>query len=175
MYSGKLVLAQVMDHLPWHKFHHLVDRYSGNHRVKSFTCSDQCRCMAFAKLTWRSSLRDIETCLRAWANKLCHMGIRGGVARNTLSNANNVRDWRLYAAFTQHLGKCAEVPHLDRHIRPCPGGNHSKAPQTGREPPHNSTDSERNPFEKMTLNQLANLDVHRNDSPLPANQLNLVN
>ena len=103
MYAGKLVFAQVMDHLPWHRFHRLVGQYKGNRKVQSFSCSDQCRCMAFAQLTYRSSLRDIETCLRAQAGKLYHMGIRGGVARNTLSNANSVRDWRLYAAFTQHL------------------------------------------------------------------------
>ena len=116
MYSGKLVFSQVMDHLPWHKFHHLVDHYAGNRKIKSFTCSDQYRCMAFAQLTYRSSLRDIETCLRARANKLYHMGIRGGVARNTLSNANTVRDWRLYAAFTQQLiHKARTLYHEDSH------------------------------------------------------------
>lgn len=116
MYTGKLVFSQVMDHLPWHNFHQFVDQYSGNHKVKSFTCSDQFRCMAFAQLTWRSSLRDIETCLRARSNKLYHMGIRGGVARNTLANANNVRDWRLYAAFTQLLiHKARKLYHQDDH------------------------------------------------------------
>lgn len=113
MYTGKLVFAQVMDHLPWHRFHRVVDQYNGNRKIKSFPCSDQYRCMAFAQLTYRSSLRDIETCLRAQAGKLYHMGIRGGVARNTLSNANNVRDWRLYAAFTQHLIHAARRLHYE--------------------------------------------------------------
>lgn len=103
MYSGKLVFAQVMDHLPWPRFQHFVNHYDGHRKVKSFSCGDQYSCMAFAQLTYRSSLRDIEVCLRAQSNKLYHMGIRGGVARNTLSNANNVRDWRLYASFAQHL------------------------------------------------------------------------
>ncbi len=103
MYSGRLVFAQVMDHLPWHKFHQFVDEYGGGRKVKSFSCPDQYRCMAFAQLTYRSSLRDIEACLRAQPGKLYHMGIRGGVSRNTLSNANNARDWRIHAAFAQHL------------------------------------------------------------------------
>ncbi|MCY4278855.1 MAG: IS4 family transposase [Gammaproteobacteria bacterium] len=103
MYAGRLVFAQVMDHLPWHKFHQFVDEYGGSRKVKSFSCPDQYRCMAFAQLTYRSSLRDIEACLRAQPGKLYHMGIRGGVSRNTLSNANNVRDWRIHAAFAQHL------------------------------------------------------------------------
>ena len=103
MYTGKLVFAQVMDHLPWHKFHQFVDEYGGSRKVKSFSCPDQYRCMAFAQLTFRSSLRDIEACLRAQSGKLYHMGIRGGVSRNTLCNANNVRDWRIHAAFAQHL------------------------------------------------------------------------
>ena len=75
MYAGKLVFSQVMDHLPWHTFQRCVRRYDGNHKVKSFQCSDQYRSMAFAQLTYRESLRDIETCLRAQASKLYHMGI----------------------------------------------------------------------------------------------------
>ena len=103
MYTGKLVFTQVMEHLPWHHFHGCVKRYNGNHKVKSFRCTDQYRCMAFAQLTYRASLRDIEVCLRAQSNKLYHMGIRGGISRNTLANANQVRDWRLYADFARHL------------------------------------------------------------------------
>ena len=103
MYAGKLVFAQLMDHLPWHRFRRGVARYDGNRKVKSFSCSDQYRCMAFAQLTYRSSLRDVEVCLRAQSSKLYHMGIRGGVARNTLANANAVRDWRIHADFAQHL------------------------------------------------------------------------
>jgi len=113
MYAGRLVFAQVMDHLPWHKFHQFVDEYGGSRKVKSFSCPDQYRCMAFAQLTHRSSLRDIEACLRAQPGKLYHMGIRGGVSRNTLSNANNVRDWRIHAAFAQHLIHEARRLHLE--------------------------------------------------------------
>ena len=103
MYTGKLVFTQVMEHLPWHQFHNCVKQYNGNHKAKSFRCTDQFRCMAFAQLTYRTSLRDIEVCLRAQSNKLYHMGIRGGISRNTLANANQVRDWRLYADFAHHL------------------------------------------------------------------------
>lgn len=103
MYTGKLVFTQIMEHLPWHQFHACVKRYNGNHKVKSFRCTDQYRCMAFAQLTYRTSLRDIEVCLRAQSNKLYHMGIRAGVSRNTLANANQVRDWRLYADFARSL------------------------------------------------------------------------
>ena len=103
MYTGKLVFTQVMEHLPWHQFHNCVKQYNGNYKAKSFRCPDQFRCMAFAQLTYRTSLRDIEVCLRAQSNKLYHMGIRGGISRNTLANANQVRDWRLYADFAHHL------------------------------------------------------------------------
>lgn len=103
MYSGKLVFAQVMDHLPMHTFRRCVDRYKGNRKVHRFTCLDQYLCMAFAQLTYRESLRDIEVCLRAQSSKLYHMGFRTVVSRNTLSNANSVRDWRIYAEFAQEL------------------------------------------------------------------------
>lgn len=81
MYSGSLVFAQIMGHLPWHVFNRCVSRYGGDLYVKAFSCADQYRCMAFAQLTYRSSLR-------AQSGKLYHMGIRGGVSRNTLANAN---------------------------------------------------------------------------------------
>lgn len=103
MYTGKLVFAQLMEHLPLHSFRRIVTRYSGEHKVKSFSCLDQFLCMAFAQLTFRESLRDIETCLRAQQSKLYHLGIRSTVARNTLANANAVRDWRIYADFAQSL------------------------------------------------------------------------
>ena len=98
MYAGKLVFAQVMEHLPLHTFRRIVARYAGERKVKSFSCLDQFLCMAFAQLTFRESLRDIEACLRAHQSKLYHLGIRSAVARNTLANANAVRDWRIYAA-----------------------------------------------------------------------------
>ncbi len=103
MYAGKLVFAQVMEHLPLHTFRRIVVRYAGERKVKSFSCLDQFLCMAFAQLTFRESLRDIEACLRAQQSKLYHLGIRSTVARNTLANANAVRDWRIYADFAQSL------------------------------------------------------------------------
>ena len=92
-----------MDHLPQRTFRRCVDRYGGDRWVKSFSCQDQFRCMAFAQLTYRDSLRDTVTCLNAQAAKLYHMGIRGPVRRSTLADANERRDWRLYAAFAQTL------------------------------------------------------------------------
>jgi len=103
MNTGKLVFAQVMAHLPLTTFRRCVARYDGEHKVKHFTCLDQYLCMAFAQLTYRESLRDIEACLRSQAAKLYHMGFRSTVARNTLANANSVRDWRIHADFAQSL------------------------------------------------------------------------
>lgn len=103
MHTGKLVFAQVMEHLPLTTFRRCVTRYKGEHKVKSFSCLDQYLCMAFAQLTYRESLRDIETSLRAQENKLYHMGIRANISRNTLANANSVRDWRVYADLAQSL------------------------------------------------------------------------
>jgi hypothetical protein len=103
MYGGQYVFAQVMDFLPSQVFRRCVARYSGEHRVKRFSCLDQYLCLAFAQLTWRESLRDIEACLRAQSSKLYHLGFRSVIARNTLANANAVRDWRIYADFAQHL------------------------------------------------------------------------
>jgi hypothetical protein len=103
MNRGKLAFAQIMEHLPLTTFRRCVARYDGEHKVKSFSCLDQYLCMAFAQLTWRESLRDIEACLRAHSSKLYHLGIRGNVARNTLANANASRDWRIYCDFAQSL------------------------------------------------------------------------
>ena len=103
MNRGKLVFAQLMQHLPLTTFRRCVTRYRGAFKVKSFSCLDQFLCMAFAQLTFRESLRDIEVCLRAQSSKLYHLGIRSAVARNTLANANAVRDWRIYADFAQSL------------------------------------------------------------------------
>jgi hypothetical protein len=103
MNRGKLVFAQLMQHLPLTTFRRCVTRYRGAFKVKSFSCLDQFLCMAFAPLTFRESLRDIEVCLRAQSSKLYHLGIRSAVARNTLANANAVRDWRIYADFAQSL------------------------------------------------------------------------
>ena len=99
-----------------HTFRRCVQRYGGNHKVQSFSCNDQFLCMAFAQLTYRESLRDIEACLRAQQNKLYHMGIRGGISRNTLANANKVRDWRIYADFAQSLIQIARPLYVDEEI-----------------------------------------------------------
>ena len=103
MNSGKTIFTQLMDFLPAYEFRQCVERYNGNYKIKSFTCTDQFLCMAFAQLTYRESLRDIQACLRAAKQKLYHMGIRGRVSRNTLANANQVRNWRIYADFAQVL------------------------------------------------------------------------
>ena len=103
MPEGHYVFAQVMQHLPLTTFRRCVERYGGEHKVKRFSCLDQYLCLAFAQLTWRESLRDIEACLRVQSSKLYHLGFRSAIARNTLANANAVRDWRIYADFAQHL------------------------------------------------------------------------
>jgi hypothetical protein len=100
---GKLVFAQITQHLPLSTFRRCVARYGGGHKVKSFSCLDHYLCMAFAQLTYRESLRDIEACLRAQASKLYHMGIKSRVSRSTLADANESRDWRIYADFAQSL------------------------------------------------------------------------
>ena len=107
------VFAQVMDFLPMHAFRRCVERYQGNHKVQSFKCLDQFLCMAFAQLTYRESLRDIETCLRVMQSKLYHMGIRGRIARSTLADANENRDWRIYADFAQVLIAMARPLYLN--------------------------------------------------------------
>src|SRR4026208_2248507 len=103
MYTGQLVFAQITQHLPLTTFRRCVARYGGKHKVKSFSCLDQYLCMAFAQLTFRESLRDIEACLRAQLGKRYHMGIRARISRSTLADANEVRDWRIYAEFAQRL------------------------------------------------------------------------
>lgn len=103
MHIGRTVFAQLMDCVPTYEFRQCVERYNGNYKVKSFSCWDQFLCMAFAQLTYRESLRDIEACLRVAKTKLYHMGIRGKVSRNTLAHANETRDWRIYADFAQRL------------------------------------------------------------------------
>lgn len=103
MYVGKTLFAQIMDFLPWSTFHRIVERYSGNHRVRTLSCAEQFRAMAFAQLTYRESLRDIETCLSARADHLYHMGFRQPVKRSTLADANETRNWRIYAEFAQRL------------------------------------------------------------------------
>ena len=103
MHEGKLVFAQLVDHLPMHTFRRIVTRYGGDRWVKSFSCQDQFRAMAFAQLTWQHSLRDTVICLDVQKDKLYHMGFRSDVARSTLADANERRDWRMYEAFARSL------------------------------------------------------------------------
>jgi transposase len=113
MYSGPTVFSQLMQQLPWWRFQTLVDRYQGDYKVKTFRCAEHFRVMAFAQLTYRESLRDIEACLRAMEPKLYHMGIHSTVSRNNLSNANENRDWRIYAEFAQVLIQQARELYSD--------------------------------------------------------------
>jgi transposase len=103
MFAGRTVFAQLIDHVPPHEFHKCVERYRGNYKWRGFSCLDQFLCLAFAQLTFRESLRDIEACLRSVESKLYHMGFRGKVARTTLADANEAHDWRIYADFAQVL------------------------------------------------------------------------
>lgn len=107
MHTGKLVFAQVMEFAPWHTFRRLVAKYQGDFNVRTYSCLDQFLCMAFAQLTYRESLRDIEACLRAQPGKLYHLGLRGHVSRNTLAHANESRDWHIYAEFAHALIRIA--------------------------------------------------------------------
>jgi len=107
MHTGRTVFAQLVDFLPRHEFNRCVRRYHGNYRVRGFSCLNQFLCLAFAQLTGRESLRDIETCLRAMQSKLYHCGFRGPIARSTLADANERRDWRIYADFAQTLIRTA--------------------------------------------------------------------
>ena len=109
MYSGKLVFAQLMEYLPLHTFRRCVQRYPSNYPTKTFSHLDQFLCLAFAQLTYRESLRDIETCLRAHQTKLYHLGIRGNIAKSTLADANEQRDCRIYADFAMSLIQTARA------------------------------------------------------------------
>jgi len=116
MNTSKTVFTQLMDFIPQYDFRRCVNRYRGNHKVISFSCFDQFLCMAFAQLTYRESLRDIEACLRSQQNKLYHMGIRGTVSRSTLADANENRDWRIYADFAQVLIHHARNLYADEDL-----------------------------------------------------------
>ena len=103
MFTGSSIFSQVMQYLPEYAFDKCVKRYNGNNKIKSFSCTQQFYCMAFAQLTYRESLRDIETCLRAIGSKCYHLGISKAVPKSTLADANENRDWRIYADFAQYL------------------------------------------------------------------------
>ena len=113
MYAGKTLFAQLMDFLPWSTFARLVERYRGDRGVRTLTCAEQYRAMAFAQLTYRESLRDIETCLSVQGAKLYHMGFREKVARSTLADASEARDWRIWAEFAQRLIAQARKLYVD--------------------------------------------------------------
>ena len=116
MYTGKIIFSQIIDHLPMHTFRRCVQRYRGHYKVQRFSCRDQYLCMAFAQLTYRESLRDIEACLRAQESKLYHMGIRARVSRSTLADANEKRDWRIYADLAQALIHIARRLYLHENF-----------------------------------------------------------
>ena len=103
MNSGKTLFAQLMDFLPWSTFTRIVARYGGDQRVRTLSCGEHYRAMAFAQLTYRESLRDIETCSSVQVSKLYSMGFRDPVRRSTLADANEARDWRIYAELAQRL------------------------------------------------------------------------
>jgi transposase len=113
MYTGKTVFSQLMDFLPMYEFRKCIDRYGGNYHTSSFSCMDQYLCMSFAQLTYRESLRDIEACLRSRREKIYHLGIRGRISRSTLAEANEKRDWRMYADFCQILISQARSLYAD--------------------------------------------------------------
>jgi hypothetical protein len=116
MNLGKTLFAQLMDFLPWKTFHRIVERHGGDHRVRTLSCAEQWRVMAFAQLTYRESLRDIEACLQAQAGKLYHMGLRAPVSRSTLADANERRDWRIYAELAQRLIVQARALYADEDL-----------------------------------------------------------
>ena len=116
MYEGKLIFSQLMDFVPWRRFQTCVKRYRGDYKVKTYPCAEQFRVMAFAQLTYRHSLREIETCLRAVKTKLYHMGIRSTICHSNLAHANNQRDWRIYADFAQILIQRAKQLYLDEDL-----------------------------------------------------------
>ncbi len=113
MNNGKTVFSQIMEFLPQYQFQKCVEKYNGDGRVRSFSCLDQFYCMAFAQLTYRESLRDIDVCLNAMSGKLYHMGIRGPVRKSTLADANESRDWRIYAEFAHLLIVKARKLYVD--------------------------------------------------------------
>ena len=114
--TSKILFSQIMDFLPRYHFDKCVKRYAGDYKVRSFFCIHQFYCMAFAQLTYRESLRDIEVCLNAMRNKLYHIGLHGPIAHSTLADANEQRDWRIYADFAQVLVSIARPLYVNEDI-----------------------------------------------------------
>jgi hypothetical protein len=122
--TGRTIFSQLMDFLPAYEFQKCVSRYRGDHKVQNFSCRDQFLSMAFAQLTYRESLRDIETCLQSIGSELYHMGFRSKVARSTLADANESRDWRIYADFCASLDRY-RAPALCQRSDRCRSGPES--------------------------------------------------
>jgi hypothetical protein len=157
MYAGKLVFAQVMEFAPWHTFRRLVAKYRGDFNVRTFSCLDQFLSMAFAQITFRESLRDIEACLEAHAAKAYHLGLRGNFTRSNLADANERCDWRLYCEFAQALIRIAQSRlNVDLSL-------HSMLQVLSV-----------TPFEKMPLFQLFSAIAEDPNMPRDDNQLNLL-
>ena len=116
MHAGTTVFTQIMNLLPWRPFQTCVTRYQGDYKVQTFKCAEHFRVLAFAQLTYRESLRDIETCLRVMSSRLYHMGIKSTVSRNNLSHANENRDWRIYADFAQILIDRAKILYANDQL-----------------------------------------------------------
>ena len=116
MYAGRTVFSQIMDFIPRQEFRRCVERYGGHYKVQKFSCQEQFRCMAFAQLTYRHSLRDIEVCLRAMGSRLYHMGIRSRIAKSTLADANESRDCRIYEDFAHYLMAIAKTMYVDEEF-----------------------------------------------------------
>jgi hypothetical protein len=116
MFAGSTIFTQLMDIVPWRRFQTCVTRYRGDYKVKTFSCAEHFRVMAFAQLTYRESLRDIEVCLRALDQRLYHLGIRSSISRNNLSHVNETRDWRIYADFAQILIKKAKTLYANEPL-----------------------------------------------------------
>ena len=113
MHTGRFVFSELISHLPHKEFQKCVTRYGGNSHHRNFSCWDQYLSMAFAQLTYRESLRDIEACLSSMQSKLYHVGFRGKVARSTLADANEAHDWRIFADFAQYLIGVARSLHAE--------------------------------------------------------------
>ena len=116
MFAGSTIFSQLMDLLPWRRFNTCVTRYKGDYKVKTFKCTEHFRVLAFAQLTYRESLRDIEACLRAMGSKLYHIGIRSNISRNNIAHANETRDWHIYADFAQILVNRAKALYANEQL-----------------------------------------------------------
>ena len=157
MNAGKTVFAQILEHLPRYEFDKFVKKYEGNHRVRRFPCYDQFLCLACAQLTYRESLRDIETCLNSHHEKLYHVGFRGQISRSTMADSGEKRDYRIYQDFAYHLpldqatsenqnllrhiAQRRQNPDLDRRQHLSAGRHPKKASSSARQSPHNFANS----------------------------------